>query len=91
MLTTMALLLAGNALQAAPFQANPAPALPPGQTIVVDGQKKHWDPQRIVCKSLDQPGSRLNTKRVCQSMLQWAASKREDQQLLIEKQYNGAP
>ena len=90
MLMPMALLLATTALQAAPLQAS-APALPPGQTIVVEGRKKHWDPQRIVCKSLDQPGSRLNTKRVCQSMLQWAASKREDQQLLIEKQYNGAP
>jgi hypothetical protein len=90
MLMPMALFLATTALQAAPLQVS-APALPPGQTIVVEGRKKHWDPQRIVCKSLDQPGSRLNTKRVCQSMLQWAASKREDQQLLIEKQYNGAP
>ncbi len=59
--------------------------------IIVTGTRKKWDPDRVVCKDIDLPGSRLNTKRICRTMLQWASDKREDQQLLIQKQYNGAP
>jgi hypothetical protein len=91
MVVTIALLLAAAtpaAAQAAASSPDPAPS---GPTIHVEGSRRKWDPQRIVCKDLDQPGSRLNVKRVCRSMLEWAAGKREDQQLLIQKQYNGAP
>ncbi|MBV9929542.1 MAG: hypothetical protein JO013_01195 [Alphaproteobacteria bacterium] len=92
MVLTLALLLAGSAPQPA-FQTAAATAqgTPSGPTIHVEGSRRKWDPQRIVCKDLDQPGSRLSVKRVCRSMLEWASDRREDQQLLIQKQYNGAP
>jgi hypothetical protein len=61
------------------------------QNIVVRGHRRRWEPDRIVCKDLDQPGSRLNVVRVCRTMLQWATDLRDDQQMLLQKQYNGAP
>jgi hypothetical protein len=91
MVLILALLVAVSTPQPAAPQAAPPSADPPGMTIHVQGMKRKWDPQRIVCKDLDQPGSRLNVKKVCRSMLEWASDKREDQQLLIQKQYNGAP
>jgi hypothetical protein len=89
----IALLLTAPTVPAAVQPASAMPALPilTGPDIHVQGQRHKWDPQRIVCKELDQPGSRLNVKRVCRSMLEWASDRREDQQLLIQKQYNGAP
>jgi hypothetical protein len=82
------LLTATTPQPAGQAQAEPAAS---GPTIHVQGSRHKWDPARIVCKDIDQPGSRLNVKRVCRSMLEWASDKREDQQLLIQKQYNGAP
>jgi hypothetical protein len=82
-------LLAVSAPQAA-AQA-PAPDPNPMGSIIVNANRKRWDPQRVVCKELDQPGSRLNVKKVCRTMLEWASDRREDQQLLIQKQFNGAP
>jgi hypothetical protein len=84
-------LLAGLTSQPLLPQPTKAQGTPSGPLINVEGSKRRWDPERIVCKDLDQPGSRLNVKRVCRSMLEWASDKREDQQLLIQKQYNGAP
>jgi len=90
---TIALLLTAPTPPAPIHPAAAVPELPilTGPDIHVQGTRHKWDPQRIVCKELDQPGSRLNVKRVCRSMLEWASDKREDQQLLIQKQYNGAP
>jgi hypothetical protein len=83
------------ALLAASPQAQPQPAVqtqPAAENapIRIDGSRRRWNPQRIVCKDLEQPGSHLSVRRVCRSMLEWASDKREDQQLLIQKQYNGA-
>jgi hypothetical protein len=72
---------------AQPVQADPNP---PG-SIVVNGNRKRWDPERMVCREVVLPGSRLNVKKICRTMLEWASTRREDQQLLIQKQYNGAP
>jgi hypothetical protein len=93
MVATIAFLLAASAPQPGvqPATISTAQGTPSGPTIHVEGSRRKWDPQRIVCKELDQPGSRLSVRRVCRSMLEWASDKREDQQLLIQKQYNGAP
>jgi hypothetical protein len=91
MILTVALLLAGAGPQPS---LNPATVSPPveasGPAIHVTGSRRKWDPERVVCKEISQPGSRLNVQRVCRSMLEWASDKRENQQTLIEKQYNGA-
>jgi hypothetical protein len=91
MVLTLALLLAGSAPPPTP---NPPTASPPGENsgpmINVTGSRRKWEPQRVVCKELTEPGSRLSVKRICRSMLEWASDKRENQQALIEKQYNGA-
>jgi len=89
----IALLLNAPATPAAVQPAAPtrAAGIPSGPDLHVQGSRRKWDPERIVCKELDQPGSRLSVKRVCRSMLEWASDRREDQQLLIQKQYNGAP
>jgi hypothetical protein len=92
MILTLALLLALAPPQPAaqPASATNAQEMPSGPTIHVDGSRRRWDPERIVCRDVAQPGSRLNSQRVCRSMLEWASAKREEQQLLIQKQYNGA-
>ena len=93
----LAIILPILLLASAPQPVVPQPAAtkaagtPSGPLLHVQGSKRRWDPERIVCKDLDQPGSRLSVKRVCRSMLEWASDRREDQQLLIQKQYNGAP
>jgi hypothetical protein len=60
------------------------------QSIVINGRKRRFEPNRVVCKDLEQTGSRINVTRVCRTMLEWAAEQRADQQTLSEKQYNGA-
>lgn len=91
MILTVALLLAGST---PPPSVAPATAAQPGEAsgpmINVTGSRRKWDPERVVCREVAQPGSRLNVKRVCRSMLEWASDKREEQQTLIQKQYNGA-
>jgi hypothetical protein len=94
MLTMLAtaLLMATASQQAQQAQrAAQAEPVASGPLLHVQASRRRWDPQRVVCKDLDQPGSHLNVKRVCRSMLEWASDRREDQQLLIQKQYNGAP
>jgi hypothetical protein len=91
MILTVALLLAGST---PPPSVGAASASQPGETtgapIEVTGTRRKWDPERVVCREVTQPGSRLNVKRVCRSMLEWASDKREEQQVLMQKQYNGA-
>jgi hypothetical protein len=48
------------------------------------------DPNRVVCKYSDEPGSRLQRRKVCQTAAEWAERKRIEFQNLLEKQYNGA-
>ncbi len=40
--------------------------------------KKGHDPNEIVCQKIEVPGSRLATKRVCQTRGQWAEQQRQD-------------
>jgi hypothetical protein len=91
MILAVALLLAGTTPPPSVGAASaPQPGEASGPPIEVTGSRRKWDPDRVVCREVTQPGSRLNVKRVCRSMLEWASDKREEQQLLIQKQYNGA-
>ncbi|HMC91644.1 MAG TPA: hypothetical protein VKI45_04200 [Allosphingosinicella sp.] len=87
----MLIALLATAPQGQPLPAVKTQAVAENAPIQIDGSRRKWNPQRVVCKDLDQPGSHLNTKRVCRSMLEWASDRREDQQVLLQKQYNGAP
>jgi hypothetical protein len=49
-----------------------------------------YDPNRIVCKRSDEPGSRIQRRKVCATVAEWAERKRIEMQNLLEKQRNGA-
>jgi hypothetical protein len=53
-------------------------------------RKPGRDPNRLVCKYSDEPGSRIQRRKVCYSAAEWAERKRIEFQYLLEKQYNGA-
>ena len=48
------------------------------------------DPNRVICKYGDEPGSRIQRRKVCQTEAEWAERKRIEFQNLLERQYNGA-
>jgi hypothetical protein len=49
-----------------------------------------YDPNREICKSQPVIGSRLSRVRECHTAQQWEEMKREEQEALRRKQYNGA-
>ncbi len=48
------------------------------------------DPNRMVCKQTDEPGSRIQRRKVCHTAAEWAERKRIEFQHMLEKQRNGA-
>jgi hypothetical protein len=46
------------------------------------------DPNRIVCKRSDEPGSRIQRRKVCHTAAEWAERKRLEFQNLLENQRN---
>ena len=53
-------------------------------------RKRGRDANRMVCKYSDEPGSRLQRRKVCHTAAEWAERKRIEFQYLLEKQYNGS-
>lgn len=53
--------------------AFPALASPDSGTTAEKGADKAADPNRMVCKRMEEAGSRLTTKRVCKTAAEWAA------------------
>jgi hypothetical protein len=49
-----------------------------------------YDPNRIICKRSDEPGSRIQRRKVCATASEWAERKRIEMQNLLEKQRNAA-
>lgn len=52
--------------------------------------KRFSDPTRVVCKYSDEPGSRIQRRKTCHTVAEWAERKRIEFQYLLERQYNGA-
>ena len=52
--------------------------------------KEAYDPNRIICKRGEEPGSRIQRRKVCATASEWAERKRIEMQNLLEKQRNGA-
>ena len=52
--------------------------------------KPGYDPDRMICKRSDEPGSRIQRRKVCHTAAEWAERKRIEFQHLLEKQRNGA-
>lgn len=52
--------------------------------------KPTYDPNRMICKRSDEPGSRIQRRKVCATEAEWAERKRIEMQNLLEKQRNGA-
>ncbi|HEX6377037.1 MAG TPA: hypothetical protein VFZ91_15100 [Allosphingosinicella sp.] len=48
------------------------------------------DPNRMICKHSDEPGSRIQRRKICHTAAEWAERKRIEFQYLLEKQRNGA-
>jgi len=55
-----------------------------------DKPRKSADPNRMICKHSDEPGSRIQRRKVCHTASEWAERKRIEFQHLLEKQRNGA-
>ena len=53
-------------------------------------KKGNWDPNRMICKYSDEPGSRIQRRKTCATASEWAERKRIEMQHLLEKQRNGA-
>ena len=53
-------------------------------------RKRGRDPSRTICKYSDEPGSRIQRRKVCHTEAEWAERKRIEFQHLLLKQYNGA-
>jgi hypothetical protein len=49
-----------------------------------------YDPNRMICKLSDEPGSRIQRRKTCATAAEWAERKRIEMQHLLEKQRNGA-
>ena len=52
--------------------------------------KVAYDPNRMICKRTDAPGSRIQRAKVCHTAAEWAERKRIEFQNLLERQKNGA-
>lgn len=71
-----ALALASSLALAGPSlaQNSPAPAAPPAQPKLADTMGE------VVCQKVEVPGSRVATKRVCMTRLQWQEQRTQDRQ-----------
>ncbi len=49
-----------------------------------------YDPNRMICKQTDEPGSRIQRRKTCHTAAEWAERKRIEFQHMLEKQRNGA-
>jgi hypothetical protein len=61
-----------------------------GSDSAAGKSKVRGDPNRMVCKHTDEPGSRIQRRKVCHTAAEWAERKRIEFQHLLEKQHNGA-
>lgn len=53
-------------------------------------RKPASDPNRMICKNSDEPGSRIQRRKVCATAAEWAERKRIEMQNLLERQRNEA-
>lgn len=53
-------------------------------------RKPGYDPNRMICKHSDEPGSRIQRRKTCHTAAEWAERKRIEYQHLLEKQRNAA-
>jgi hypothetical protein len=52
--------------------------------------KPGYDPNRMICKRTDEPGSRIQRRKLCATASEWGERKRIEMQNMLEKQRNGA-
>jgi hypothetical protein len=55
-----------------------------------DKRREVSDPNRMICKHTDEPGSRIQRRKTCHTAAEWAERKRIEFQHMLEKQRNGA-
>ena len=53
--------------------------------------KAKYDPNRMLCESRMEIGSRLKRIRVCHTALEWEEVRLQEKVGLMRKQYNGSP
>ena len=57
-------------------------------TTAIRPKKASADPNRVICKYSDEPGSRIQRRKVCHTAAEWAERKRIELQYLLENQRN---
>ena len=64
-----------------------APAMAQVQSIESQTPSpKSKDPNRIICEKVQETGSRLNSRRICMTALQWEEQRRRDRESLQDAQ-----
>ena len=58
--------------------------------MAADKPRAGSDPNRMICKRSDEPGSRIQRRKTCATAAEWAERKRIEMQNLLEKQRNAA-
>ena len=65
------------------------PPAAPGAQVNVDGQRPlsgAGNPNQVICRSQNVPGSRLRSQRVCATRQQWNEQRRTDRELIEKAQ-----
>ncbi len=70
--------------------ADPDPAAPASTPPAAAKAVEASDMEKIVCKMEDVTGSRLGSKRVCMTKLQWEQRSQDDRNLLKTNQQGSA-
>ena len=52
------------------------------------GTGANYDPEQIICRSIDNTGSRLSRSRLCMTRAQWDEHRRTTRQILEQTQSN---
>ncbi len=90
------LLACSSALAQSQAAAQPAqqaqPAQRPAQTggiVFEDEQPAAKARARVICQDIKEPGSRLNSHRICMTAEQWKQQEERDRELLADTQRQG--
>ena len=75
-------------LLAAALAASAGFAQPTPQSAPAGGASAGADPNEVICRRVQESGSRLKTQRVCATRAQWEAQRRADRQNTERAQTN---
>jgi hypothetical protein len=61
-------------------------ALPTAPALGAERGAKSYDPDKMICRTMTETGSRLSKKKMCMTASQWSDHKRQTQQAVDKAQ-----